>query len=294
MSTENKFGAACFGAHLGGAATPFLQLGHHLRSQTTWLRLMVIALPVAAVSAGGAAHANAEETLAFVDPYVFVDRFEDTAEVKALDFATGPKPFLTLGIVVEKDKAEQAGTPVDIVKATASNGKVTFDLVYADIGILDLWDNWRDGLPEFDPETHKGTWVITATDSKGGTKTTSPVMLDHGFTLPFVEDAHGEKTASGDLQVTWMAPKLDPEMQETCDVDYRVRLLIDGDHQLYRSSPTTETSLTIPADTVMAKFGDSLENIWGRIEMGCRDRNEKNADGLGELEARSNTFFPLT
>ena len=281
-----KNSVTCLGSRFAG----LLKSGLQLPSRTICLRLVVGVAPLCAVTAADAD----EATLPFTDPYVFVDRFSNSADVKSLGFPTGPKPFLTLGMIVEKEKAEEAGTPVDIVSATASNGKVTFDLIYADIGILDLWDNWRDGAPEFDPESQMGTWVITATDSKGEMASTSPVVLDHGFELPFVENAHAEKMESGELHVTWSAPALDPKMQEQCDVDYRVRLLRDGDNQLYRSSPTTEMSITVPAETVMEKVGDSLEGVWGRVEMACRDQNEKNNDGVGELEARSNTFFPLT
>jgi hypothetical protein len=72
-------------------------------------------------------------------------------------------------------------------------------------------------------------------------------------------------------------------------------LLKNIDQQLYRSDGTTESSVTVPAATLEEKAGGDLAGVWGRIEMACRDKDEqqKNNAGEGQLEARSNTFFPL-
>lgn len=250
-------------------------------------------VPLGGATVGQAEEAPATGSLPFTDPYAFVDRFTDSPEVKALGFPIGPKPFLNLGMVVEKEEAERAGTPVDIVSATASNGKITFELVYADIGILDLWDNW-DEIPVFNPETHTGAWMITAVDSDGRSATTEPVLLEYGIDMPFVENVAAEATASGDLRVTWLAPELDPEIKEKCDVDYRLRLLQTDTKQFYRSDQTTETSVTVPADTLTEKVGGDLDGVWARVEMTCRDKKQKDEDGVGEAEARSNTFVPLS
>jgi hypothetical protein len=294
MRTEQKNdGSAGFGAGAGFAVTSLLERVHTLRSRAILLPLIVGVVPLCAVTAGQAEEATSKGSLPFADPYVFVDRFTNSPDVKALGFPVGPKPFLNVGMVVEKEEAEKAGTPIDFVSAKATNGKVTFDLVYADIGILDLWDNAAD-TPVFDAENHKGTWIITATDSKGASAESSPVLLEYGFEMPFVENLRTEEMASGDLRIIWSVPELDPEIAENCDIDYRVRLLYSDTKQLYRSDPTTETAVTVPAETVKAKTGGSLDGVWGRVEMGCRDREQKDENGVGELEARSNTLVPLT
>lgn len=224
--------------------------------------------------------------LSFTDPYAFVDRF--TGSPDALGFPVGSSPFLNLGMIVEKEKAEKAGTPIDIVSASATNGKVSIDLSFQDIGILDLWDNWKQ-MPEFDAEMHKGTWVITAVDSNGSSARTLPVELEYGIEMPFLENVETEQTASGDLELSWTAPDLDSEIEAKCDIDYRLRLLRSDSKQFFRSDRTTNTEITVPGD----KAGSTLDGVWGRIEMACRDKEEKGEDGVGELESRSNTLFPL-
>lgn len=287
MKTEQKkSGQVCVGQGLGLAVTSLSKCRYHFRPKVTLLGLFLGVVPLCAPTAGEA------EELPFTDPYAFVDRFTDSPEVEALGFPTGPKPFLTLGMVVEKEEAEKAGTPIDIASATATNGEVTVDLVYADIGVLDLWDNWED-IPVFDPKNHIGTWIITATDSNGASATTQPVLLEYGFEMPFVENMDAQQTASGDLTVTWSVPELDPEIKEKCDVDYRLRLLENVSKQLYRSDRTTETVVTVPADTLKEKVGDDLDGVWARVEMTCRDKEQKDKDGVGEAEARSSTFVPL-
>jgi hypothetical protein len=294
MTKQKNSGLVCFGAGLGFGATSLLERGHHLRSRVILLRIIVGLTPLCALTAGEAEELTATGTLPFTDPYVYVERFTNSPDVKALGFPVGPKPFLNLGMVVEKEEAEKAGTQIDIVSARATNGKVTFDLVYADIGILDLWDNYtEEGLPVFDPANHKGTWTITATDSNGASANTGPVLLEQGFEMPFVENLRTEEMASGDLRVIWSVPELDAEIEEKCDIDYRVRLLYKDTEQLYRSDPTTETFVTVPADTVKEKVGDSLDGVWGRVEMECRDKEQKDENGLGEVVAKSNTLVPL-
>jgi hypothetical protein len=275
-----------------GLAIPALSAHRHsVRSQ-----LALVGLGLVALSAPGAAQeASASGNLPFTDPYAFVDRFTDSSDVAALGFPSGPEPFLNLGMIVEKEEAEKAGAPIDIVSATASNGQVNIDLVYADIGVFELWDNFGGDPAVFDPKSHGGSWVITATDSKGASASTQPVLLEYGFVMPFVEDVNVEQTTSGDLKVTWIVPELEPEIAAKCDVDYRLRLLKNIDQQLYRSDGTTESSVTVPAATLEEKAGGDLAGVWGRIEMACRDKDEqqKNNAGEGQLEARSNTFFPL-
>jgi hypothetical protein len=272
------------------AVASSLERGHHLRSQALLLGLFLGAAPLCLPSTGEAGELTAAGYLPFSDPYAFVDRFADSPEVKALGFPAGSSPSLEVGMIVEKEKAEKAGTPIDIVSAAATNGKATIDLTHADIGILDLWDKWV----VFEPKNHKGAWIIKATDSKGASAATRPVLLDYGFELPFVENVNAKKMTSGDLKVTWSVPELDPEIKEKCDIGYRLRLLQNADKQFYRSDRTIETVVTVPADTLSEKVGDKLDGVWGRIEMLCRDKKEKDKGGAGDLEARSNTLFPLT
>jgi hypothetical protein len=255
--------------------------------------LILCAVPLYALTTGEAEGQSSRGNLPFTDPYAFVDRFTNSPDVKALGFPVGPKPFLNLGMIVEKEKAEEAGTSIDIVSASATNGKVSIDLAYQDIGIFDLWDDWGH-IPEFDPERHKGTWIITAVDPSGASASTQPVVLEYGIEMPFVENVETEETASGDLKVSWSAPELDPEIKEKCDVDYRLRLLRGDSEQFFRSDQTTETVISVPAETLNEKVGSTLDGVWGRIEMACRDKEEKGEDGVGELESRSNTLFPLS
>ena len=242
-------------------------------SRSALAGLIVAVLHLLAAMPTQAQQVDATDGLPFTDPYVFVDRFTNSPDVEALGFPVGPKPFLNVGMIVEKEEAEKAGNPIDIISASATNGEVTFDLVYADIGVLELWDNF-DNPPVFDPDKHKGEWVITTVNSEGKTATTQPVLLEHAFEMPFVEDMNAEKLASGDLKVTWSAPKLSQEIQEKCDIKYRVRLLTNSGKQWFRSDPTAETSVSVPADTLKEKVGENLSGTWARVEMACRDRDE--------------------
>jgi hypothetical protein len=279
---QNGTGAVVAGPGRGRSAASLPARQYYRRAKVA---LFLGAVALGALTAGVAEEATAAGNLPFTDPY----RFAESPEIEALGFPTGSEPSLEVGMVVEREEAEKAGAPIDIVSASASNGKVTIDLTHADIGIFDLWDKWV----AFDPNDHLGTWIITATDSKGASATTRPVVLDYGFEMPFLESVDVEKAASGDLKVNWSVPKLDSEVKENCDIDYRLRLLENVDKQFYRSDGTTEASITVPADTLKEKVGDSLDGVWGRIEMACRDKEQKNNAGDGQLKARSNTFFPL-
>jgi hypothetical protein len=291
MKTDQKnSGLLYVGRGLGFAVASFLGRRQGLRSEGILLGLLLGVAPLCLPATGEAEELTGTGNLPFTDPYAFVDRFTDSPEVKALGFPVGSGPSLEVGMIVEKEKAKKAGSPIDIVSAAATNGKVTIDLTHADIGILDLWDKWV----VFDPKNHKGRWIIKATSSKGTSAATQPVLLDYGFELPLVENVSAEKTASGDLKVTWSAPEIGFEIKDKCDIDYRLRLLQDVDKQFYRSDRTTETFVTVPADTLKEKLGDNLHGDWGRIEMLCHDKEQKDKDGVGELEARSNTLFPLT
>jgi len=291
MKKEQKnSGLVCVDAGLAFAVSSFSERGHHLRSPVLLLGLFLGVAPLCLPTTIEAEELTATGNLPFSDPYAFVDTFTDSPEVKALGFPVGSRPSLEVGMIVEKGKAEKAGTPIDIVSAVATNGKATIDLTHADIGILDLWDKWV----VFDPKNHKGAWIIKATDSKGASAATQPVLLDYGFEMPLVENVNAEKTASGDLRVTWSVPELDSQIKEKCDIDYRLRLLRNVDKQFYRSDRTAETFVTVPADTLKEKVGDNLNGVWGRIQMLCHDKEQKDKNGVGELEARSNTFFLLT
>lgn len=259
------------------------------RQQTSLLlKLSIGAFALSATTASEAEEMSDAGIQAFTDPYAFVDRFMDSPEVKELGFPVGP-PYIEVGMIVEKEKAEETGTTIDIVSATASNGEVTIELDHADIGIFELWDKWV----LFDRQSHMGTWVVTATDSTGASATAEPVLLEYGFELPLVENVVAEKTASGDLNITWPEPEVAMDIKEKCDIDYRLRLLENVDNQYFRSDGTTETAITVPASVLEEKIGESLDGVWGRIEMACRDKVQKNENGVGELESRSNTFFPL-
>lgn len=263
------------------------------RPQATLLGLFLGAVHLSAPTASKAEEHAGKNILPFTDSYAFVDRHTDSPEVKALGFPAGPRPVLLLGMVVEKEEAEKAGTPIDIVSATVSNGKVTVDLVYKDVGVLELWEIGGDDTLFFDPENHKGTWTVTVTDSEGATATAQPVLLEYGIEMPLLEDVMAEELASGDLTIGWSAPELSLEIEEKCDIEYRLRLLENFDKQLHRSGAITETSVTVSADILKEKLGGNIDGVWGRIEMYCRDKNERNDEGVGELESRSNTFFPL-
>ena len=127
------------------------------------LGLFLEVAPLCLPATGEAEELTATGNLPFTDPYAFVDRFPDSPEVKALGFSVGSRPFLDVGMIVEKEKAKKAGTPIDIVSAAATNGKVTIDLTHADIGILDLWDKWV----VFDPKNHKGGMDHKGNERKG-------------------------------------------------------------------------------------------------------------------------------
>lgn len=280
-------------SNLRPTATLISRCRHRSLSPAILLGLSLGMMSLGAVTTGKAEQPADTGDLPFTDPFTFVDGYTDSPDVKALGFPAGPKPVLLVGMIVKKGDAEKAGTPVDIVSATATNGNVTIDLVYADVGVFELWENTGDNKPLFDPESHIGTWIITATDSTGATATTQPVVLEYGIEMPLVEGVKAEAMASGDLAVTWSVPELDPEIEEKCDIEYRLRLLENYDKQVYRSGAIAETSVNVPADILKEKAGGNLDGLWGRIEMYCRDKQEKDDQGVGELEARSNTFFPL-
>lgn len=248
------------------------------------LPVQFVALLAAAPIIMTSAIALAQEQETKLGPaFAFVDRFpEGTAKI---GFVEGES--LSVGTLIRFD--ESLGDPIDIVSATASNGIAEYTLESISLGFVQGWQALP--APMLDLDSHLGVWTVTVEDAKGHIQSLDALSLDHGITLPYVENIGAASLESGELEVSWSTPDLS-EIGDNCtSYVYRLRVLRDFDNQLFRSGAiaheASETSYktTVPKEKVV-EMGD-LQDVWARVELQCRDSEEPGA------ESRSNAFAAL-
>ena len=195
---------------------------------------------------------------------------------------------MAVGTLIQFDKS--LSEPIEIVRATASNGYLEFALESISLGFLQAWQALP--APKFDPNIHLGVWTITIEYANGKITAADAVLLDHGITMPFVENIEAIELENGDLEVGWTSPDVSVFEDKCSKYTYRLRLLRDSDRQLYRSIAVPHIDgeaaymRVIPADKVLAVGG--YEDIWARVELQCGDSVAPGA------ESRSNAFAEVS
>ena len=141
-------------------------------------------------------------------------------------------------------------------------------------------------MPSFDLNRHMGVWEIRVIDEKGNEETAKTHKLDIKGEMPYIE---GLKASGNPLAptITWSAPN-EKDIPQGAAVRYSVRLLTDGDHQIYRSRPSSLTIHHIPEGVIKS---EDLSKIYVRVQ--CQGWDKNDHEHTFPLELQSQTFMPL-
>ena len=141
-------------------------------------------------------------------------------------------------------------------------------------------------MPPFDPSKHMGVWEIRVIDEKGNEETAKTHKLDIKGEMPYLE---GLKASGNPLAptITWSAPS-EKDIPQEAAVRYSVRLLTDGDHQIYRSRPSSLTIHHIPEGVIKS---EDLSKTYIRVQ--CQGWDKNDHEHTFPLELQSQTFMPL-
>ncbi len=141
-------------------------------------------------------------------------------------------------------------------------------------------------MPPFDPSKHMGVWEIRVTDEKGNKETAKTHKLDIKGEMPYLE---GLKASGNPLAptITWSAPS-EKDIPQGAALRYNVRLLTHGDHQIYRSRPSSLTTHHIPEGVIKS---EDLSKIYVRVQ--CQGWDKNDHEHTFPLELQSQTFMPL-
>ena len=211
-------------------------------------------------------------------PFAYKSQFPQGLE--KLGFPEGE--FLNVGCFISP-----ADTPIKEVIIKNLNTGVVLIATPAKIGNIfkGLWV--VDPMPPFDPSKHMGVWEMRGKDEKGNEDTAETHNLNIEGNMPYLE---GVKASGNPVAptITWSAPK-DGEIPQGIEVRYQVRLLMDINKQVYRSSIISGmlTVCPIPEGVINS---DDLSKIYVRVQCQGWDKNE---GGFLPIELETNTFVPL-
>ena len=208
--------------------------------------------------------------------WAFMNRFQ--AGSQQLGFPEGN--VLQVGCLIKP-----AGSPIKEV--TVKNLDTGLVLTVPSVNVGNIWSGLYEApWQPFDPSKHMGVWEFRVKDEKGNEETAKTHKLDIKGEMPYLE---GLKASGNPLAptITWSAPS-EKDIPQEAAVRYSVRLLTDGDHQIYRSRPSPLTTHCIPEGVIKS---EDLSKIYVRVQ--CQGWDKNDLVHPLPLELNSQTFMPL-